>query len=71
MSKVVAAAALRRENSRGAHYRADFTGEGDLATSTFTVVRKQRDRLALTDEPVRFTLVKPGETLLKEAAEGR
>jgi fumarate reductase flavoprotein subunit len=66
MSKVVAAAALRRENSRGAHYRADFTGEGDLATSTFTVVRQRDDRLLLTDEPVRFTLVKPGETLLKE-----
>jgi fumarate reductase flavoprotein subunit len=70
MSKVIAAAALRRENSRGAHYRADFTGEGDLATSTFTVVRKQDDGLALTDELVRFTLVEPGETLLKQAAEG-
>ncbi len=68
MSKVVAAAALRRENSRGAHYRADFTGEGDLAASTFTVVRKQDARLTLTDEPVHFTLVKPGETLLRKAS---
>ena len=68
MSKVVAAAALRRENSRGAHYRADFTGEGDLAASTFTVVRKQDARLTLTDEPVHFTLVKPGEALLRKAS---
>ena len=42
ISKVIALAALKRENSRGAHYREDFPGEGDLATSTYTVAR-QRD----------------------------
>ena len=67
VSKVIAAAALRRQNSRGAHYRADFTSEGDLATSTFTVVRQREGALTLADQPVQFTLVKPGETLLKEA----
>lgn len=64
-SRVIALAAKRRENSRGAHYRADFPDAGDLATSRFTVVRQTSDkRLEITDEPVQFTRVKPGETLL-------
>jgi len=66
MSKVVAGAALARENSRGSHFREDFTDAGDLATSRFTVVRKAGCGLAVSDEPVRFTHVKPGESLIKE-----
>jgi fumarate reductase flavoprotein subunit len=69
ISKVIAAAAVKRENSRGAHYREDFSGAGDLATSTFTVARQQGGRLAIADEPVAFTIVRPGESLLKDAAE--
>jgi fumarate reductase flavoprotein subunit len=69
ISKVITLAALKRENSRGAHYRQDFPGEGDLSTSTFTVARQRGGRLDISDEPVRFTIIKPGETLLKEAAE--
>jgi fumarate reductase flavoprotein subunit len=71
ISKVITAAALQRKNSRGAHFRTDFPGEGDLATSTFTVVREQDGKLQIADEPVQFTIVKPGESLLKteDAAE--
>jgi fumarate reductase flavoprotein subunit len=68
MSKVVAQAALRRENSRGAHFREDFKDAGDLARSRFTTVRKSGDGLAVGDEAVAFTRVSPGETLLEEAA---
>ncbi|MBN9264262.1 MAG: succinate dehydrogenase/fumarate reductase flavoprotein subunit, partial [Hyphomicrobium sp.] len=66
VSKVIALAALQRENSRGAHYRDDFKDAGDLATSAYTVVRQQGGKLNVTNEPVKFTHVRPGETLLKE-----
>ena len=59
-------AALKRENSRGAHYREDFPDEGDLATSTFTVARQQRRDLDIADEPVEFTIVRPARACSKE-----
>ena len=64
VSEVIARAALARENSRGAHYREDFTGQGDLANSYFTVARKNGDELSVGREPVEFTIVAPGESIL-------
>jgi fumarate reductase flavoprotein subunit len=69
MSQVIAQAALKRENSRGAHFRSDFPEPGEFAASRYTIVRQAGDILDVSDAPVEFTHVRPGETLLKEAAE--
>lgn len=63
-SRVIALAAMRRENSRGAHFRSDFPDPGDFQTSCFTVVRQVAGRVEVGEEPVRFTHVQPGQSLL-------
>lgn len=70
VSQVIAAAALLREDSRGAHFREDFPQAGDLNGSTFTVARMGEDGVALSREPVRFERVRPGATILQEEAAG-
>jgi len=68
VSKAIAAAALARDDSRGAHFRADFPEAGALETSAFTSARLAGDRIDVVLRPVAFTRVRPGESLIKDTA---
>lgn len=68
VSKAVVAAATAREDSRGAHYRTDFPEVRDVENSTYTVVHMKDGDVTLGTEPVDFSIVKPGETILDEDA---
>ena len=64
ISRVITLAGLSRENSRGAHYREDHSDQGALDTSYFTRATLDGDAVKVTRDEVRFTIVRPGETIL-------
>ncbi|CAM3523746.1 Succinate dehydrogenase/fumarate reductase flavoprotein subunit [Bordetella sputigena] len=68
VSQVITEAALAREDSRGAHFREDFPQAGDMLGSAYTVATWRDGGVRIAREPVGFTRVAPGETLLRDAA---
>jgi fumarate reductase flavoprotein subunit len=72
VSGAICAAARARTDSRGAHFREDFPETGSLEASAYSRVRLTSpagaqpggEAYAVEFQPVKFTRVRPGHTLL-------
>ena len=69
VSKSIAIAGLARGDSRGAHFREDFPEAGDLEATCYTrVTAAAGEDFTLDMVPVDFSIVRPGESLIDDAA---
>ncbi|MCZ7559861.1 MAG: FAD-binding protein [Burkholderiaceae bacterium] len=66
VSRVIAAAAISREDSRGAHFREDHPEAGDPERSSYTVARWHDGAVSIGREPVAFSRVRPGQSLIAD-----
>ena len=64
VSRVIARAALAREDSRGAHFREDFPETGDLDATRYVRIARDGEGLRLDTAPVEFSIVRPGGSLI-------
>ena len=63
VSRSIQSAAAKRAESRGAHFRQDFPQLGSLEESSYVTVGFDGG-FQLGEQPVRFTRVRPGQTLV-------
>ena len=61
LAEAVIVGGLAREESRGAHYRADFEKRDDANWLAHTVITKDGERLDVTKKPVTITTFEPKE----------